>query len=213
MSFPPSKEFQAIPWEKGMRLGPGRRFPDTFLDRLGEIKVKTGSGTVEDPLVLWPLPGPWTSRGHRQSVIMDIVKQTTSDCGLSHAWIASDIHPTCTTGWKDGKRQIDKDDYHVTVRMGSNSRTCNIHGHIYLICEGNDMRRNIVRAMKTSERGIVGGTSPQLLVWGPYDPSWPRAKTPLPEPPYKVKKDSILEFQNKARAEAAAAANASNRKR
>ncbi|KAK6951628.1 hypothetical protein Daesc_006150 [Daldinia eschscholtzii] len=187
---------QGIVWEKGMRLGPGAPHGFDFKERIDDVRLMRGTGTIEDPLVIWPAPGPHiASNESKRQTIMQIVSQTTTDCGLSHAWIAADAHPTSTIGWENGRRKTLRDDYHVTVRMGSDKKTCNLHGHIYLVCEGHDLRRPIVRAMRNDERGIVGGSSPQLLVWGPYESSWPRARTSLPQPPYQVKPGSILEYQ------------------
>jgi len=38
-------------WIKGMALPPGRRLPDDFIIRIARSKLKSGAGTVGDPMV------------------------------------------------------------------------------------------------------------------------------------------------------------------
>ncbi|KAG4216638.1 hypothetical protein PC116_g34881 [Phytophthora cactorum] len=78
--------------------------------------------------------------------------------------------------------------------MGTSEDVCNLHGHIYFICENNDMEKKAIRVMKESERSIVHGKSPQLWVWGAY-PQYLRRDITYPEQPLEVKPNSILEGQ------------------
>ncbi|KAI0844811.1 hypothetical protein F5Y00DRAFT_266233 [Daldinia vernicosa] len=189
----------SIVWVKGMKLGPGGPHDASFWQRVQGSRRHSGAGTIENPRIIWATPNPERgSKEDRLQAIENIVRRVTSECGLSYAWMASDAHPTCTTGWVRSKRVIGPDDYHVTLRMGSGPHTCNLHGHIYLICEDNNLNNEIVRPMTTEERSIVGGFSPQLLVWGKYpaeSAEYPRSGLQVPRPKFEIKPGSILQYQ------------------
>lgn len=96
---------------------------------------------------------------------------------------------------KDGEPIKSDDDNHITVRLGTGPNVFNLHGHFYLIHEGNSLKNRAVRMMEEHERSIVGGRNPQLLVWGDY-PKGSRSSTiKFPKPPFEIKAGSILDMK------------------
>ncbi|KAI1653934.1 hypothetical protein F4813DRAFT_372564 [Daldinia decipiens] len=84
--------------------------------------------------------------------------------------------------------------------MGSGPGICNLYGHIYLICEGHDIKKKVIRLMTSEERDVVGGFNPQLLIWGRYPAEsceYPRSQLKVPVPEFEIKPDSILHYQKK----------------
>lgn len=94
-------------------------------------------------------------------------------------------------------REMADDDYHVTVRMGVDEDTCNLHGHLYLNRKiqmvrdkmTGDMvgREYSTRLATDDERTYVGGRPRHLWIWGYYNPDWPREGPRLPDPPFRKK--------------------------
>lgn len=94
-------------------------------------------------------------------------------------------------------REMADDDYHVTVRMGIDANTCNLHGHLYLnrkktLIEdpitGNMVeRRYSTRLATEEERTYIGGKPRHLWIWGYYDDDWPRKGGRLPDAPFRKK--------------------------
>ncbi|KAK5634290.1 hypothetical protein RRF57_010004 [Xylaria bambusicola] len=87
------------------------------------------------------------------------------------------------------------DDSHITLRMGTSSNVTNLHGHFYLIYEGNNCKNVAIRMMHEDERGIKGGKNPQLWVWGPYPDHYKRSPIKYPKSPFEIKPGSILDKQ------------------
>ncbi|KAI1390624.1 uncharacterized protein F4822DRAFT_426472 [Hypoxylon trugodes] len=145
----------AIIWVKGMKLGPGAPHSPDFQSRIDQSERSTGEGTIENPMVVWPYPARPEDKPIEQILAMEaVIRQETKECGLSHVWIAADGHPYSTTATRGGIRVASLDDYHVTIRMGSSSTICNLHGHLYLVCEDDDIRKKVTRVMTEKERGI-----------------------------------------------------------
>lgn len=102
------------------------------------------------------------------------------------------LHDDSTVSYTpQGKLITEKDDYHVTVRMGTSEDICNLHGHIYM-CR-NEQTKMPTRMMKDKERMLVLGKARELRVWGWYPPEskdYPRLGGELPSWPDKwVRKD------------------------
>ncbi|KAI0378199.1 hypothetical protein F5Y04DRAFT_291448 [Hypomontagnella monticulosa] len=192
----------SIIWVKGMKLGRGAGIEPLYVSRIKKATRVHGAGTIEDPKLTWLSPGPSPKELGDAPAIDAIVRQQARECTLSYAWIASSAHGTSTTGWKHSDRIASIDDLHITVRFGSSEDTCNLHGHIYLVYEDNDPAKGVVRMMKEEERGIKGGRSPQLWVWGNYppeSPAWPRARVGIPKLPHEIIQGSILDIQERKR--------------
>ncbi|KAI2608717.1 uncharacterized protein GGS25DRAFT_521889 [Hypoxylon fragiforme] len=181
-------------WVNGMKLGKGAPHDPEFRKRIGTARRSLGSGTIADPMVIWPTPGPKRSAEVTQA-IEHIVHQVAKRCGLPYAWIAADGHSYSTTAWTMDGRIMSHDDHHITVRMGMSPSICNIQGHIYVICEDNDVKKRPLRVMEEGERGIVGGKNPQFWIWGGYPSNLPPSGVKYPKSPFEIVPNSILEFQ------------------
>ncbi|KAI1458957.1 hypothetical protein F4805DRAFT_473916 [Annulohypoxylon moriforme] len=195
------KSRESIAWTKGMELGPGAPHDEPFMKRIRASKRSRGAGTIEDPKVVWLKPGSEETKEEKLRAIENVVRNETRGCGLSNAWIASDAHGFSTTAWKNGQRIMDHDDNHVTLRMGKSADICNLHGHLYLTSEDNDLYKKVTGSMADDERGVRGGKNPQLWVWGRYPPQsqrWPRSQVEYPQAPFDVIPGSILEEQIEA---------------
>lgn len=95
-------------------------------------------------------------------------------------------------------RVLSDDDPHVTIRMGPDRNTCQLHGHLYIhMAEKQEVVNGVMRKSKVAtrlmtehERNYVDGKPRHLWIWGPYNKesvAWPRSQTVLPKPPF-VKK-------------------------
>ncbi|KAI0095864.1 hypothetical protein F4814DRAFT_174489 [Daldinia grandis] len=191
-----SKAMEGVIWTPGMPLGPGAPHNAPFKDRLEVSGRSTGSGTSSDPMVIW-LIETRDQDEEKLLAIERVVKQETKRFGLKYAWLQSNTHSTSTIAITAGQRIVDSDDFHVTVRMGNTEDNCNVHGHIYLIYEGNDLNNVAVRAVDQSERGVAGGRSPQLWIWGRYPSYYPRSNLPPVTTPHKIIPGSILAEQQR----------------
>ncbi|OTA82971.1 hypothetical protein M434DRAFT_16826 [Hypoxylon sp. CO27-5] len=188
------KTQKSVVWVQGMRLGEGQRHDFHFGRRAEQSSRWSGSGTIDDPMVVWLTPGPPRYAEAVLQTTENIVREETRKCGLSHAWIVSEGHSFSTTGWsRAGDRILSLDDNHVTLRMGSSPNTSNLQGHLYIIYENNNPEMKALRMMREDERGVVGGRNPQLWVCGKYPPDWPRAGIKYPESPYEVIAGSLLD--------------------
>ncbi|KAI5865310.1 hypothetical protein GGS23DRAFT_594850 [Durotheca rogersii] len=182
-------------WVRGMRLGGGGRHDPEVQGRIKRSKRTRGSGTVKDPKVIWLYFNRERSEAYFRAVEA-LVKKLTTECGLSHAWIMSRVHSFSTIGRTNDARIMCHDDFHITIRMGSSQDICNLQGHLYLICEDNDVDGKPVRLMNDDERGIIGGKNPHLWIWGQYPAEsrdWPRAGVRYPKAPYEIIGGSILD--------------------
>ncbi|KAI1764645.1 hypothetical protein GGR53DRAFT_530305 [Hypoxylon sp. FL1150] len=202
MSRPFKKPEDSIIWVKGMALGRGARHSPDFQKRINKSKRQSGSGTIRDPMVIWCIPAFSYERRlsakeeERYRALETIIKQETRECGLSFAWVSAEDHPYSTTSRNTNiGRTMSMDDFHVTVRMGSSTNICNLHGHIYIVYEDNDPNKKPLRAMLERERGVRHGKSPQLWVWGKYPQEWPSAGARFPKSPYETLPGSILDYQ------------------
>ncbi|KAI1647317.1 uncharacterized protein F4817DRAFT_365285 [Daldinia loculata] len=196
MSHHRPKAKEGIIWVPGMPLGPGAPHNVEFKRRLESSERFTGSGTVFDPMVIW-LVETAEQDEEKLLAIERVVRQETARFGLSYAWLQSDAHSTSTIAVTAGRRVMNPDDFHVTLRMGDREDNCKVHGHIYLICEDNDLHNVVTRPMEHSERGVVGGRSPQLWVWGRYPSQYPRSNLPPVVTPHKIIPGSILAEQQR----------------
>lgn len=79
------------------------------------------------------------------------------------------LHDDSTVSYTTKGRPITvKDDYHVTVRMGTSEDICNLHGHLYI--HRDEETKMPIRMMKDDERTVVLGKARELRVWGWYPP-------------------------------------------
>ncbi|KAI6081469.1 hypothetical protein F4821DRAFT_264898 [Hypoxylon rubiginosum] len=201
--FQASRRREDITWAKGMPLGNGGQHDDNFADRIHRSKRRKGAGTIQNPRVYWctPLftarraPNLTPQQETKYQALERVIQDETRACGLSHAFVAGEDHEYSTVNMTNvGGRIMSIDDFHVTVRMGTQEDICNLHGHIYVVYRDNDYLNPAVRAMREDERSIKGGKSPQLWVWGRYDQRY-RGMVKFPRPPYETLPNSILEYQ------------------
>ncbi|KAI4864014.1 hypothetical protein F4820DRAFT_449444 [Hypoxylon rubiginosum] len=191
------KKPEDVIWVQGMKLGRGAPHEFRFQGRIFRGKRHIGTGTMDDPKVTWVDPGPQQKKDVVESM-ETLVHSEAKKYGLSYAWIASEGHPYSTTAFVKNTRIMSLDDFHLTLRLGISEDVCNLHGHIYMICEDNNIENKVVRAMTHDERGVIGGKNPQLWIWGSYPSEsrdWPRSGIKYPKSPYEIKPGSILEYQ------------------
>ncbi|KAI1346495.1 hypothetical protein F5Y01DRAFT_319704 [Xylaria sp. FL0043] len=191
----PSTAKESVVWAPPMILGLGGPHDDDLLKRVRQptIRQKAGRGTVEQPKVTWLSRPP----NHGLHQLEKIIMEETSRCGQAYAWVMMGVHTQSTVmATRNGfmtARQMADDDPHITIRMGPDSNTCQLHGHLYIHMEGptpadgEDDQRIATRLMTEDERNYVGGKPRHLWIWGPYGREsmfYPRSGITLPKPPF-----------------------------
>ncbi|KAI0474832.1 hypothetical protein F4859DRAFT_514677 [Xylaria cf. heliscus] len=196
---PKSRHVRSIIWDESMKLPPGGPHPREFAARLRFASRIVGNGTIENPKIVWVndrnfLEYPDTEENFL--AIEAIVREQTRKFGLSYVWIAKESHGTSIVGvTQEGEPVKTDDDNHITLRMGISKHVFNLHGHFYLVYEGDSVKNRALRMMKEHERGVVGGTNPQLWAWGTYPPGYGRSMVKFPKIPFEIKPGSILDKQ------------------
>ncbi|KAJ2996250.1 hypothetical protein NUW58_g1033 [Xylaria curta] len=180
-------------WVEGMQMPRGKRHDSRFQERItGDPGRLVGQGTLEDPQIKWLVDNLDVSVDVYEATEM-IVRQQLRKYRLRFAWIVAHGHGISTVRYTKDGRIMSDDDNHITLRMGSTAGICNIHGHFYMIYEGNDVRKRPIRMMEIDERSIIGGYNPQLWAMGPYPSHLQRTDIKYPETPFEIKPGSIMD--------------------
>ncbi|KAI1125302.1 hypothetical protein F5Y10DRAFT_268235 [Nemania abortiva] len=181
-------------WVEGMQLPEGKRHDDAFRNRINNHAGRVvGKGSSDDPRIYWLTSELEPEDTSAYEATEAIVRQQLKNYGLRYAWIVANGHGQSTVGRTRAGRVMSDDDNHITLRMGLTRDTCNIHGHFYLIYEGNDPTKRAIRMMSDSERSIVGGKNPQLWVMGSYPKHLQRTDIKFPETPFEIIPGSIFD--------------------
>ncbi|KAI1264992.1 kinase-like domain-containing protein [Xylariaceae sp. FL1019] len=182
-------------WIPGMSLGVGGPLDFGFQKRIMKPPRAVGSGTRADPQIIWTDGSILPETEELLESTEEIVRQELKNYGLSYAWIAKEGHGTSTFHQSGNGNVYVADDFHITARMGTAANVCNLHGHLYILYEDDNVKKKAIRMMKEHERSIVGGRNPELRFWGP--PSYPLRNVQFPQHPLIVKHGSVLDLRRK----------------
>ncbi|KAH9905758.1 hypothetical protein F4778DRAFT_727415 [Xylariomycetidae sp. FL2044] len=189
-------------WNPGQMIPRGGRIP--YQKDKSETIVchaSYGSGTRDDPNIFW-IYKPWFLR---HTEIMEkyngFIATQCKKLGFATVWVRKGIHDTYATrdtitnlltGIQSGGA-----DRHITIYMGKNPDTINVHGHIYastaLLGEYYNHRRQLVPVEVPVGLTPVRDLRPQVDELRPRNPrlwAWKEFMTKRPSEKYELARTS-----------------------